>query len=677
MSSTNTLNYDIRFKHNADKVSAGVNKLDNMLGKAGKGAVELKNHFSKAMDSMNNKLSTIRMDSFINNIKHAADGLNALNTPGLKLNASLADLSAITDVTGDKLKQIEKFSRDSAKTFGGEAADGVESYKLILSQLTPEIAKVPNALNNMGIHVSTLSKTMRGDTVAATEVLTTAMNQYQVSMTDPIKASKEMGIMMNIMAAGAKEGSAELPQQKAALEQSGLAAKTANVAFAETVSAIQVLDKAGKKGSEGGVALRNTLATLSQGRFLPKDVQKELRAAGVDVNVLGDKSLTMANRMKPLKKIVNDTALITKLFGKENSNAAIALISGIAEQERLTLAIQGTNTAYDQAAIVMESQLEKNSRLKAKVDDFKITLFNATNGVMGYASVLGDLAFDVSNLIPLFSGAAKMISFMTNATKMQALWSGIVSTATTVWTGVQWALNVAMTANPIGLIIAGIAALIAGIVWLATSVEGWGDAWDHTWAAAKLVFQAVVEGIKANFNTVVNGLMIGINMIKLGWLKFKEAVGIGDSTENQKMISQINDDTEARKQSIVDGQKKVAKLLLEAHQENLKAMGSLKFKSDDKETEVSTEAGITDPSIPGVIDTNKPKTPSGDDKKKTSKAIATGGTKHNYITINLKDLVGVLNIKGSDFNDSAKQMEEKAGDSLLRVLALATTAGGK
>lgn len=41
----------------------------------------------------------------------------------------------------------------------------------------------------------------------------------------------------------------------------------------------------------------------------------------------------------------------------------------------------------------------------------------------------------------------------------------VVSGATRVWAGVQWLLNAAMNANPIGLIITGIAALTAGIVY--------------------------------------------------------------------------------------------------------------------------------------------------------------------------------------------------------------------
>ena len=92
---------------------------------------------------------------------------------------------------------------------------------------------------------------MGGDGVAAAEVLTTAMNQYGVSLDDPIKASEEMARMMNVMAAAGQEGSAELPAIKVALEQCGMAAKAANVSFEETNAAIQVLDKAGKKGFGG------------------------------------------------------------------------------------------------------------------------------------------------------------------------------------------------------------------------------------------------------------------------------------------------------------------------------------------------------------------------------------------------------------------------------------------
>lgn len=46
------------------------------------------------------------------------------------------------------------------KAFGIDVAGAVESYKLILGQLSPELAKSPEALKAMGDHVATLSKLM-------------------------------------------------------------------------------------------------------------------------------------------------------------------------------------------------------------------------------------------------------------------------------------------------------------------------------------------------------------------------------------------------------------------------------------------------------------------------------------------------------------------------------------
>lgn len=672
---SNVFNYIFKITSDAEKVASGMNKLNGNVERVVKSAATMDEKFQKAFSSLRNDIKTIKLDSILNNVERVSNGLTSLNAPGMALNSSMADMSAITGVTGKKLDDLEASARRNAKTFGGSAAQSAESYKLLLSQLSPEIAKVPAALEGMGKNVSITSKLMGGDAVAATNVLTTAMNQYQVSLTDPIKATKIQADMMNIMAAAAKEGSAELPGIAASLEQGGLAAKTANVSFAETNSWFQVLDKSGKKGSEGGVALRNVLASLSQGRFLPKDVQTELQKAGVNINTLSDQSLSLADRLKPLRSIMGDQALITKMFGKENSNAAIAMISGIDESERLTAAITGTNTAVEQAAVVMDSQDEKNKRLKARIDNLKISLFNATGGVIGYASELGSLAFDIGNLIPLFGGMATVIKTVTSAQKMQAIWTGIVTTATNVWTGAQWLLNAAFWANPITWIVAGVMALIGAIVWVVTATKGWGNAWKHTVQGAKLLFQTFVEYTKANFNTLVQGIMVGINMIKLGWFKFKEAVGMGDSAENQRMIAQINEDTEKRKNSIVEGYKKVAKLGLQAGAEFVAAGSSIKLK---KEAENS---GIDSPVL-GASGTDSRGRTAGQgidggsgSGSKTNSAIATGGSKHNYITIHLGEMIGV---KANSISGSKREIENignELQDQLLRLLGTAVTAG--
>lgn len=352
------------------------------------------------------------------------DTLGSLSSSGISLDRQMHDLSAVAGVTGDSLKQIEGYARSSAKAFGIDASQAVEGYKLLLSQLSPELGKYPEALQAMGNCIATTSKLMGGDGVAAAEVLTTAMNQYGISLDDPMKASAEMGRMMNVMAAAGQAGSAELPAIKVALQQCGMAAKAANVSFEETNAAIQVLDKAGKKGSEGGVALRNVLSTLAAGRFLPEKTQEELQKAGIDVAALSDKTKPLKDRLEALKPLLNDDALLSALFGRENANAARALVQGTESLQDFTDAVTGTSSAEEQAAIIMESYAERQARINQQFEDFKISIFQATGDLGIWLSTLMGALVPLSQLMPLLIGMGNLMTWI-KGLQWAAMWSRI------------------------------------------------------------------------------------------------------------------------------------------------------------------------------------------------------------------------------------------------------------
>lgn len=153
----------------------------------------------------------------------------------------------------------------------------------------------------------------------------------------------------------------------------------------------------------GGVALRNVMNILARGRFLPKPVLDELQAAGVDINVLTDKSKSLTERLRPLNEVMNDSALFSKLFGMENTNAAMALVSGIDDVDRYSGAITGTNTAYEQAEIVMESYAEKQTRIKARFDDLKISVFNAIGDMGIWTQVVAGALIPIAQLASILS----------------------------------------------------------------------------------------------------------------------------------------------------------------------------------------------------------------------------------------------------------------------------------
>lgn len=498
----------------------------------------------------------LALNQFTQYVGNLSQSLNETLSPGAALNASLAELQAISGAAGEELAIVEKYARSSAKEFGISAAGSVESYKLLLSQLSPELTKNGEALNHMGENVATLSKMMKGDATAAAEVLTTAMNQYGVSLEDPMEASRQMADMMNIMAAAGREGSAELPTIKVALEQCGMAAKAAGVSFAETNAAIQVLDKAGKKGSEGGVALRNVMSTLAQGRFLPKDVREELAAAGISVNDLTDKSKSLAERLQVLKPVMADDALFSKLFGKENSAAAMALVQGIPKVEQWTAAISGTNTAVEQSKVIMETYNERLARVQAKFDDIKISIFNSCGDLGIWTQVVVGALVPLSQLVPLIYGAAKAVMFL-RSVNFKGAFTGVVSSIRNVVAGLMMQ-NIAITASGgywlafkvlaqnvcrsigvaimnipiVGWIAAAIAAVIAIIQQLWDKCYGFRVAVFTAWEGIKALFSALWEwlsglwqrisaffvglwnGIKSMAQKVANVFMAVVNKIR-------------------------------------------------------------------------------------------------------------------------------------------------------------------
>lgn len=78
----------------------------------------------------------------------------------------------------------------------------------------------------------------------------------------------------------------------------------------------------------------------------------------------------------------------------------------------------------------------------------------------------------------------------------------------------QKALNLAMAANPIGLVIAGITALVAGFIYLWNNCEGFREFWINLWEKIKKVTTDAVKKIKDTFEKVKTFLSTTWNIIK-------------------------------------------------------------------------------------------------------------------------------------------------------------------
>ena len=444
--------------------------MKSIIGAANKASESVGGVGDKADDAKDKLGGLAAIDLFA--IKDAvgslADKFNELNAPGAAFDSQLMELSSITKVTGDDLDALGDRARQMAKDFGGDAPAMVESFTGILSKLGPEIAKDEEALAIMGTNVATLSKGMRNDAVGAMNALTGSVLQFARDVKDPIEMARIMTDQMNIMSASAIEGSAEIPNIAKSIKEAGNAAHNNNVNFIETNAAIQALGRATIYGSEAGIGFRNMLGKMAGIDVIPKEAVEKLEAMGINYDIVSDKSRPFTERLRELQKAQADATLIAQIFGTENQNAVNALLDNIDYQEELQHKIAGTNSAVEQADVVMSSYNERMARAKAWFTDLGIGMFDVTSkiapmmdGLSGAVSMFADLANARKGVMLLF----KTLQTMPVIGKLVAFGSSVASGGFAMMSTAAKALGVAIMNIPI---IGWIAALIAALIAVGT-----------------------------------------------------------------------------------------------------------------------------------------------------------------------------------------------------------------
>ncbi len=457
-----------------------------------------------------------------NSLSSVVTGLKNAAEAGINFEKSLADFSALTGVGGEALKGFGDSARNLSKEFGTDAISQIETFKGILSRLGPDIAKSPEALNEMAIAVNTLAMASGMDATTSMEALTTILLQFGVNLDDPIFAASEMTRAMNIMAAGAKFGAAEIPQVSEAIKVAGVEAKKANMSMEETNAAIQALGDGGKYGAEAGTALRNVLSKIAGEDIIPKAAAEKLKALGVNMNILSDTSLPLSARLKELSKAQKDATVYAQVFGVENAAAASILINSAGSIEEMTKQITGTSTGFEQAATNMDTIAFQFKKFKAQLGDMGLTLFSSIQEPLSQLMklILNDV---LPKLMPVFDAVAKGIGFIADnidylvpgivTLLVPALWS--VITATYAWTA-------ALLANPITWIVLGIAALGAAIVAVIKNWDAIVAIMELAWKQFTKVVSIIWDGLVKAFNYLIKV----IKEVIVFWLNWLNPIGL-------------------------------------------------------------------------------------------------------------------------------------------------------
>ena len=246
---------------------------------------------------------------------------------------------------------------------------------------------------------------------------------------------------------------------------------------------------------------------------------------------------------------------------------------------------------------------------------------------------------------------------------------GIVTAATRIWTGVQWLLNVAMSANPIGLIIIGIAALVAAVVYCWNKFAGFRAFILTMWDTLKGFGNIIKEYVINRFNDMLSGLgKLGEALRKLFTGDFKGAASA--ATEGLKKLSGAESVAKA-----VSGTKQLIGKVGGNYQAHLQNERS----KDKKKQAAGSGNKISTPGLVGsteavVFGKEKP----GKGKKgrkggrKSAEEIATGGTRNTSISMHIGKFFDNINVYMNDKTDTA-ELERTILQSINRALAIATS----
>lgn len=283
-----------------------------------------------------------------------------------EFNKSLKDLSALTGMTGQGLKDIGDSAIDLSMKFGTSATSIVESFKLIGSQ-APQLLQDKEGLEAVTEAALVLAKAGGIEVQDAAKGITTVMNQMNVS------ATESTGII-NALAAGSKNGAGDVAYLQTAIEKSGTVASTAGLSYQQLIGTIETLAPKFSSAEVAGTALKGVLTKLTtQGN-------SEFNPAIVGM----DKAL------ENLDKANLSASEKLKLFGESNLNAAETLIQNREALKDMTDAVTGTNTAYEQMDTKSGTLEGTFNQLKASWDAFMITLGESATiqAIIGYIKLL-------------------------------------------------------------------------------------------------------------------------------------------------------------------------------------------------------------------------------------------------------------------------------------------------
>lgn len=380
--------------------------------------------------------------------------LNTLRNNRDSKESSQAELKALTGLDDSSIQwlteQAEKLSTtmDESGLRIRQSSDEILQAYMLIGSKKPELLKDKEALNAVTIEAMRLAAAAKIDLKDAVTATTVSLNMYGES-------ADQAARYVNVLAAGSKEGAADVSAQAATIKNAGVAASGAGVSIEQLGGTIQMLAEKGLEAEPAGTALRKFFLVLQTG---PDETNPKVVGLQTALENLNKKSLSAAQ--------------IQTMFGEEAYSAATILIDNADKVRQYTEAVTDTNVAMEQAAINSDTNEAKMAQYRNSIKEAGIELMERLNPSLSLLTgwttkiivalpKLIDWFIKYKGIIITSTAAITAYTVTVNAstiaTKLYETWTKLATVATR-------GFNTVLKANPFGLAVAGLTAIATALM---------------------------------------------------------------------------------------------------------------------------------------------------------------------------------------------------------------------
>ena len=379
--------------------------------------------------------------------------LNTLRNNRDAKESSQAELKALTGLDDSSIQwlteQAEKLSTtmDESGLRIRQSSDEILQAYMLIGSKKPELLKDKEALNAVTIEAMRLAAAAKIDLKDAVTATTVSLNMYGES-------ADQAARYVNVLAAGSKEGAADVSAQAAAIKNAGVAASGAGVSIEQLQGTIQMLAEKGLEAEPAGTALRKFFLVLQTG---PDETNPKVVGLQTALENLNKKSLSAAQ--------------IQTMFGEEAYSAATILIDNADKVRQYTEAVTDTSIAMEQAAINSYTNEAKMAQYRNSIKEAGIELMERLNPSLSLLTgwttkiivalpKLIDWCIKYKSVLIASGSALAAYNIAVNAATIYTkAYNFIVKVATASTNG----FNKVLKLNPAGLVLAGLTALVTYI----------------------------------------------------------------------------------------------------------------------------------------------------------------------------------------------------------------------